>query len=55
MINNYKIKAGDPVEVKSGDKCFTGYVEKVDWDFDQMIYMVNGEWYCASEIKKIKE
>lgn len=32
-----------------------GIVEDVAWDFDQYVFKVNGDWYCQSELIRIKE
>lgn len=47
-----KFEASDDrlVTVRSGDQRFEGQVTKIEWDVYQWIYMVNGEWYCQSEI-----
>ena len=44
------MKEKDLVIVKSGDRLFEGLIEKIDWDIDQNIYLINGEWFCQSEV-----
>jgi hypothetical protein len=44
------MKEKDLVIVKSGDRLFEGLIEKVEWDTDQNIYLINGEWFCQSEV-----
>jgi hypothetical protein len=48
-ITDY-LKPLDNVIVKSGDKTFEGIIESIEWDFDQYIYLINGEWFCQSEV-----
>ena len=44
------MKERDLVIVKSGDRRFEGFIEKVGWDIDQNIYFIDGEWFCQSEV-----
>ena len=44
------MKEKDLVIVKSGDRLFEGLIEKIEWDTDQNIYLINGEWFCQSEV-----
>ena len=43
---------GTLVTVRSGDNVFDGKIEESEWDFDHWIYLLNGEWYCQSEVTK---
>ena len=44
------MKEKDLVIIKSGDRLFEGLIEKIDLDIDQNIYLINGEWFCQSEV-----
>ena len=46
------MKENDSVIVKSGDRLFEGLIEKIEWDTDQNIYLINGEWFCQSEVTR---
>ena len=50
MDYSKKIEEGAKVKVISGEQIFEGVVEKTEWDFDQFIYLIGGEWYCQSEV-----
>lgn len=38
------------VNVRSGDKSFTGEVTKIEWDFDHWAFYIDKNWYCQSEV-----
>ena len=44
------MKEKDLVIVKSGDRLFEGLIKKIEWDTDQNIFLINGEWFCQSEV-----
>ena len=48
------MKEKDLVIVKSGDRLFEGLIEKIEWDTDQNIFLINGEWFCQSEVTSKK-
>lgn len=48
------MKENDLVIVKSGDRLFEGLIEKIEWDTDQNIFLINGEWFCQSEVTSKK-
>jgi hypothetical protein len=48
------MKEKDLVIVKSGDRLFEGLIEKIEWDIDQNIFLINGEWFCQSEVTSKK-
>jgi hypothetical protein len=45
-----RIPPNTTVTIKSGDKLFNSVIEKVEWDLDQWSYLINGNWYCQSEV-----
>tara|TARA_R110000765_G_scaffold15279_4_gene44085 strand:+ start:154 stop:303 length:150 start_codon:yes stop_codon:yes gene_type:complete len=47
-----KVEIGNIVKVTSYEKTFDGVVKEIKWDFDQWIYLINGEWFCQSEVEK---
>lgn len=51
--NNPKPYKPQMVKVNSGDNIFVGSITGVNWDLDQWAFMVNGEWFCQSEITPI--
>ena len=42
---------GKKVKVRSGGKVFESKIDEIEWDIDQHIYFVDGEWYCESEVE----
>jgi hypothetical protein len=44
------MKEKDLVIIKSGDRLFEGLIEKIKWDTDQNMFLINGEWFCQSEV-----
>lgn len=55
MTQQTKIPKGALVKVSSGDRIFEGFVEMVEWDYDQWAYLIFGEWFCQSEVQEIKQ
>jgi hypothetical protein len=49
-MDNSKLKILDKVTVTSGVQIFEGTIEDIEWDFDQHVYLINGEWFCQSEV-----
>ena len=47
-----RIPPNQKVKVMSGDDFFAGIIDKVEWDLDQWSYLINGKWYCQSEVSK---
>lgn len=54
-MNNTPIEKGSKVFVRSGDKILHGKVDNYEWDLDQWTYLVNGNWYCQSEVTEVKK
>jgi len=50
VISSFNTKSKRMVKVISGDDVFEGEVTAMSWDIDQWAFMVDGEWYCQSEI-----
>lgn len=50
VISSFNTKSKRMVKVISGDDVFEGEVTEMSWDIDQWIFMVDGEWFCQSEI-----
>ena len=50
VISSFNTKSKRMVKVISGDDVFEGEVTAISWDIDQWAFMVDGEWYCQSEI-----
>ena len=50
VISSFNTKSKRMVKVISGDDVFEGEVTAMSWDIDQWAFMVDGEWYCRSEI-----
>ena len=38
------------VIVKGNNFLFIGVIEKVEWDLNQWSYLINGNWYCQSDV-----
>jgi hypothetical protein len=50
VISSFNTKSKRMVKVISGDDVFEGEVTAISWDIDQWAFMVDGEWFCQSEI-----
>lgn len=50
IVGSFNTKSKRMVKVISGDDVFEGEVTAMRWDIDQWAFMVDGEWYCQSEI-----
>ena len=44
------INLNEEVIVKVGDGYVRGIVEKIEWEFSQYIYFINGEWHLESHV-----
>jgi len=53
FIGKFNNKTSRMVKVISGDKTFEGEVTQLCWDADQWVFMVDGEWYCQSEVYEL--
>jgi len=47
----YQENIGKKVKVRSGDKVFESKIDEIEWDIDQHIYLIDGTWYCESEVE----
>ena len=46
-----KIPNGANVTIKSGDLFFYSVISSAEWDFDQWVYLIDGSYYCESEVE----
>ena len=51
MVIKYQENIGKKVKVRSGDKVFESKIDEIEWDIDQHIYLIDGTWYCESEVE----